>query len=230
MKTWRLRGIGLLMGWLATGLALGGVPDGPFFYGRISDDQGPVPGAMVTLYHGEPVHSLTVFSDEQGRYLTPALPWTEGYSLRVRRVGWADVRRQDLRADAAGTRLDVSLRPVEDFSKVAAVMPANYWMSLVLDEFEDEALKLEFKQQCTYCHQQGSPVTRLQRSREQWQEVILDMGRRGAIITNALREKLPDYLMRGFDPDNAVAKLARHQSPHGPLPLPSQEARRAVIE
>lgn len=229
MKIWRRYGW-LLACWLASGLAFPAVPDGPFFYGRISDGSGPIAGAMVTFYHGEPVHSLTVFSDEQGRYLTPALSWNEGYSLRVRRVGWADTRHKDLRTSAEGTRLDVTMQRVEDFAEVAAVMPGNYWMSLVLDEFDDETLKWEFKQQCTYCHQQGTPVTRLQRSREQWQEVILDMGRRGAIITNALREKLPDYFIKAFDMDNALAKLARYQSAQGPLPVPSEEARRAVIE
>lgn len=205
-------------------------PEGPFFYGHISDKQGPVAGAMVTFYRGTPVHSLTVFSDEQGRYLTPSLPFSDGYSLRVRRVGWKDFRTNELRAAADGTRLPVTLERETDFSKVAAVMPGNYWLDLVLDEFDDEKLKHEFKQQCTYCHQQGTPMTRTERSREEWQAVILDMGRRGAIITNALRERLPDYFMRAYAQNNARKKLAEYQSSQGPLPVPSAEARRAVIE
>ena len=205
-------------------------PDGPFFYGHISDDKGPLAGAMVTFYHGKPVHSLTVFSDEQGRFLSPALPWSEGYSLRVRRVGWKDLRREKLQAKPGGTKLQFQLERETDFAKVAAVMPGNYWMNLVLAEFEDDTLKREFKQQCTYCHQQGTPLTRVERSREDWEEVILDMGRRGAIITNALRERLPDYYMRAYDKAKALEKLARFQSDNGPLPVPSPQARKAVIE
>lgn len=217
--------------WLSPCLLLqAAVPEGPFFYGRISDDKGPVAGAMVTLYHGQPVHSLTIFSDEQGRFLSPALAWSEGYSLRVRRVGWQDLRRDNLTARPEGNELFLSMKREQDFAKVAALMPGNYWMDLVLAEFEDEKLKYEFKQQCTYCHQQGTPLTRVERSREDWQEVILDMGRRGAIITNALREQLPDYFMRAYDKHNAMEKLARFQSDNGPLPLPSAEARKAVIE
>jgi virginiamycin B lyase len=205
-------------------------PEGPFFYGHITDDQGPLAGAMVTLYHGQPVHSLTVFSDEQGRFLSPALSWSEDYSLRVRRVGWKDLRRDKLTAAPAGTELVLKLERETDFAKVAAVMPGNYWMDLVLAEFDDDKLKHEFKQQCTYCHQQGTPLTRVERSREDWQKVILDMGRRGAIITNALRERLPDYFIKAYDKEHALQELARFQSDTGPLPVPSAQARRAVIE
>ncbi len=219
----------VLFNFLALGVQAS-VPEGPFFYGTITDEKAPVAGAMVTFYHGNPVHSLTVFSDEQGRFLTPALSWQEGYSMRVRRVGWKDLRQQDLKAKAEGTQLKLTLKREKDFAKVAQVLPGNYWMDLVLAEFDDDDLKNEFKQQCTYCHQQGSAMTRVERSREEWQEVILDMGRRGAIISNALRERLPDYYMRAYAKDNALQKLARFKSEQGPLPLPSAEARRAVIE
>ncbi len=67
-------------------------PDGAgFFYGAISSADKPVKGAMVTFSHGEPIHSLSVFADEQGRFLSPGLPWAEGYTIRVRRAGWKDV-------------------------------------------------------------------------------------------------------------------------------------------
>ena len=62
-----------------------------FFYGNVASAGKPVKGAMVTFFHGEPIHSLSVFADEQGRFLSPGLPWAEGYKIRVRRAGWKDV-------------------------------------------------------------------------------------------------------------------------------------------
>ena len=225
---WHLLVVVMLLGSCLTVQA--SVPDGPFFYGRVSDDKGPIAGAMVTFYHGQHVHSLTIYSDDEGRFLSPALAWSEGYSLRVRRVGWKDLRQDKLAASADGSELFLKMERETDFSKVAAVLPGNYWMDLVLAEFDDEQLKYEFKQQCTYCHQQGTPLTRVERSREDWEKVILDMGRRGAIITNALRERLPDYFMRAYEKQHALQQLARYQSDRGPLPVPSLQARRAVIE
>ncbi len=85
----------LVLVWVASTGHAAAVPGEPspagFFYGHVSSDGLPVKGAMVTFYHGDPIHSLTVFADEQGRFLSPGLPWPDGYRVRVRRVGWKDV-------------------------------------------------------------------------------------------------------------------------------------------
>lgn len=228
MKTvLRVLKLSLLLCWLPVQAA---VPDGAFVYGTVTSQGKPVEGAMVTLYHGKPTHSLTVFSDEQGRYLTPSLPWADGYELRARRVGWQDKRLKKLRVNEGGSRVDIELTVEPSFDKVAAVLPANYWLQLMLDEFDNEEELQEFKQQCTYCHQQGTPMTRRQRSREEWVEVIHNMGTRGAIITKALREKLPDIYLRAYDPENVKAKLAQYQRESGPVPAPGMDTRKAVIE
>jgi streptogramin lyase len=213
-------------------MTLPGKPAGAgFFYGHVSSGGQPVKGAMVTIYHGDPIHSLTIFADEQGRFLSPELPWADGYRLRVRRVGWKDVMLEDLGPDPAGQWLDVEMERFDDPGEMIQKLPSNYWMNLVLEEFDDQDHLLEFKMQCTYCHQQGSPLTsRRNYTREEWVDIIYDMGRRSAIISNSLKEVLPDHLMAAYDQDNVLAKLPAFDGENGPLPIPSAAARRAVIE
>jgi streptogramin lyase len=85
--------------------------------------------------------------------------------------------------------------------------------------------------QCTYCHQQGSPLTsRRNYTREEWVDIIADMARRSAIISNSLKEVLPDRLIAAYDSGNVLAKLPAYDGVDGPLPVPSPEARKGVVE
>lgn len=202
-----------------------------FFYGHVSSAGVPVKGAMLTFFHGKPIHSLTVFADEQGRFLSPELPWTEGYQIRVRRVGWKDVLLNNQSPDLSGQWLEVDMVRIEDPGEMIQQLPSNYWMNLVLEEFENRDHLLEFKMQCTYCHQQGSPLTsRRNYTRQQWVDIIYDMGRRSAIISNSLKEVLPDHLMAAYDQDNVLKKLPAYDGVNGPLPVPSAVARKGLIE
>tara|TARA_R110002073_G_scaffold3808_14_gene25440 strand:+ start:139 stop:2043 length:1905 start_codon:yes stop_codon:yes gene_type:complete len=202
-----------------------------FFYGHITSSGTAVKGAMVTFYHGDPLHSLTVFTDDQGRFLSPELPWPDGYRIRVRRVGWHDVVLEGQAPSVGGRWLAVDMQRMDDPAQMIQKLPSNYWMNLVLEEIDNRDHLLEFKMQCTYCHQQGSPLTsRRQFTRQQWLDIIIDMGRRSAIVTNSLRAALPDYYLAAYDPANVLAKLPRYDGENGPLPVPSAEARRAVIE
>ncbi len=202
-----------------------------FYYGTITSMGQPVAGAMVTFYHGDPAHSTTVFADDQGRYLTPALPWSNGYEVRARRAGWRDLRIPAPDAATGGTRIDLDIEQIENIEEIITQLPGNYWMNLMLDEFESEAHLHEFKMQCTYCHQQGSPLTsRRDFSREQWAAIVHNMTERTAILTKELKAVLPDVYVTAYEPENVRNKLQEYMSPHGPLPIPSAEARRAVIK
>jgi streptogramin lyase len=222
---------------ISTGAAASDAPAASgFVFGQISSGDQPVKGAMVTLFHGKPVHSLTVFADEQGHFLTPKLPWPDGYSIRIRRAGWKDVLVNDMSPASTGTRMDIKMERITDAQEMIQQLPSNYWMSLVLDKMKDHPDQLlEFKTQCTGCHQQGSPLTsRRQFTRDQWIAIIHDMGKRSAILTDNLRNALPDYLLKAYDEKNVLAKLPKYdgasQNGNGPLPIPDAEARKAVIE
>lgn len=202
-----------------------------FFYGAIASGGKPVKGAMVTFFHGDPPHSLSVFADEQGRFLTPAMPWDEGYRIRVRRAGWKDVVLENQAPLPDGRWIAVEMTRISDPGEMIQQLPSNYWMNLVLEEFDNRDQLLEFKMQCTYCHQQGSPLTsRRQFTREQWVDTIRDMGRRSAIISNDLKAVLPDHYLAAYDSANVLEKLPAYDGENGPLPVPSAEVRRAVVE
>ncbi len=202
-----------------------------FFYGDVASDGKPVKGAMVTFFHGDPIHSLSVFADEQGRFLSPGLPWTEGYRIRVRRAGWKDVVLENQSPHAQGRWLSIDMVRISDPGEMIQQLPSNYWMNLVLEEFDNRDHLLEFKMQCTYCHQQGSPITsRRQFTRQQWVDIIHDMARRSAIISNSLKAELPDHLITAYSDANVLKKLPAYDGENGPLPVPSAAVRRAVIE
>jgi len=202
-----------------------------FFYGHVSSAGTPVNGAMVTFSHGEPIHSLSVFADERGRFLSPGLPWADGYKIRVRRPGWKDVVLENQSPQPEGRWLSVDMARISDPAEMIQQLPSNYWMNLVLEEFDNREHLLEFKMQCTYCHQQGSPLTsRRQFTREQWVDIIHDMGRRSAIISNSLKAELPDHLMAAYTDANVLKKLPAYDGENGPLPVPSAAVRKAVIE
>jgi virginiamycin B lyase len=208
---------------------------GGFFYGKITSAELPVKGAMVTFYHGEPVHSLSVFADEKGQFISPRLPWPE-YKIRVRRAGWRDVVLENQKPVPGGSWTAIQMERISDSVEMIQQLPSNYWMDLVLEEMEgNRDHLLEFKMQCTYCHQQGSPITsRRQFTREQWIDIIHHMGQLSAILTKDLRTKLPDYYLKAYDPKNVMAKLPKYDDVsndgNGPLPIPDALARRAVIE
>jgi hypothetical protein len=66
-----------------------GNAEGQIVSGRIRDSAGaPVAGAMITISHGSPFHSVTVFSDDDGHYRLAAPSAVGPYNVRVRRTGW----------------------------------------------------------------------------------------------------------------------------------------------
>jgi len=196
--------------------------------GRVHDATGaPVVGAMVSLVHGQPAHSITVFSDDDGRFLTPAIRGEGPFSLRVRRIGWRDSSFDDVRLTSG---LDLVVERETDPAAIAAQLPANHWYALVLDAIEDRAQREELKQQCTYCHQQGSWATRRVRSDEEWRKVLLLMARMGGMLSKDLREKVPEIFNAAYDPAHAVPILTRGMDEPGFAPPPPLEVRRAVVE
>ena len=217
-----------ILGLTLTALASAVHAAGAGFAGRVhAADGSAVVGATVTFTHGEPLHSVTVFSDEAGRFATPPLEGTGPWRLRVRRIGWADLERGDV---APASELDVELVRHSDPASVAGQLPANVWYGRLLASIDDEAQREELVRQCTYCHQQGNWSTRMLRPPEQWHKVLALMGRMGAGLSPELRARVPELFNSAYDPVTAVPELTARMHEPDFAPPPTPAVRDALIE
>ncbi|MBT4160484.1 MAG: hypothetical protein HOE54_04205, partial [Gammaproteobacteria bacterium] len=193
-----------------------------------AEDGSPIVGAMVTFRFGSPFQERTVFSGEDGGYVVSGLPDNSDFLVRVRRIGWADIRSPQSPGD--GTPLDFTMTRLTDPAEVAAQLPANHWYGLVLEQVESDFEKEQIVRQCTFCHQQGNPATRLQRSPEEWHKILSLMARMGAGLDEEIRNKVPELFNSAYDPENAIPKLTKGFDKPGFAPPPDAEVRRAVID
>ena len=201
------------------------------FSGRVADAHGaPVAGALVSFTHGDPPHTLTVYSGADGRYRTPAISGAGPWSLRVRRIGWKDLERTGLEPRASGAALDLVLERERDAASVAGQLPANRWYALLLAKLDDPGQREELVRQCTYCHQQGNWATRMLRPDEQWEKVLSLMARMGAGLSPELRAQVPQLFSSAYDPKTAVAVLTANMDSPEFAPPPASEVGSAAVE
>ncbi len=202
------------------------------FVGTVVDEAGvPVVGAMVTARFNLPFQERTVFSDEAGRYRLVGLPADTDYLLRVRRIGWRDIRSAGHKTSGEGLEpLDFAMVRHTDPAEVAAQLPANHWYELVLNELESEHDREQFVRQCTFCHQQGNAATRLLRDEAEWEKVLALMARMGAGLDEDLAERIPAILNRAYDPKTAVPALTKGWEEPDFMPPPNRVVRQAVVD
>lgn len=192
----------------------------------VGSDGTPIVGARVTAERGDPARGTTVFSDSEGHFAVPDLapgPW----QLRVRRIGWRDLRRD---ASVPGPALALALERETDPTALAEQLPANRWFALFLEQIEDPTHREQFVRQCTYCHQQGNPATRVPREDWQWEKVLALMARLGGGLSPEVRTRVPDWFRAAYDPAHAIPRLTAGMGAPGFAPPPEAEVRRAVID
>ncbi|MCP5058762.1 MAG: hypothetical protein GY937_18835 [bacterium] len=194
--------------------------------GTVRDAAGPVVGAMVSAQHGDPIHTLTVFTDAEGFFRTPDVE-ADRVELRVRRIGWKDHRVQ---VEVPEEGLLLELERETDPAALAAQLPAHRWLSLLTAQIDDPTHREQFVRQCTYCHQQGNQATRVPREDWQWEKVLSLMARMGGILPEELRAQVPELFRAAYDPATAIPVLTANADSPDFAPAPSVEARQAVVE
>jgi virginiamycin B lyase len=198
--------------------------------GRVLDaaSGAPLVGALVSAERGDPAYRVTAFSADDGAFVLPTPPGDAPWRIRTRRIGWEDARAEGV--VARGAPLDLRAARHTQPAAVAAQLPAHHWWALVMDGLAPADQHL-LKRECTYCHQQGAPWTRRVRSAEDWVKILALMGRRGAMLPAALRERVPGLFNAAYDPARAVPKLTRGwQDAETFAPAPPAEVRRALVE
>lgn len=197
------------------------------FTGTVRDQNGSaVIGTMVTASNRGLQRSTTVFTDDRGAFRLPLLD-AGTYDLRVRRVGYKDLIDANRTLSDGTQRLDLRVQIETDPNELAWQLPSSRWMPLLLSKLSSDEKREEFTRQCTFCHQQGSWATRVQRSREDWEKIFKLMGRMGGVISADLKKELPDAFNAAYDESNYLPKLTQPQ--FVPPPAPQGAAARAVI-
>jgi len=194
--------------------------------GRVTEASGrPIGGALVTAHHLTLARDTTVYADGEGRWTLPALE-PGRYHLRARRPGFRDrIVMVDLAAGKNAPEALVLERET-DARELAWQLPANRWLALAVAHLPDDAAREEFVRQCTFCHQQGSWATRVQRDPEEWRKIFALMARMGGILSTRVRTALPEALNAAYDESSYVPALGEH---FVPPPPPDAAAGRAVI-
>jgi virginiamycin B lyase len=192
--------------------------------GRVTDDAGgPVAGALVTARHVALARDTTVYAAPDGRWALPPLE-AGMYHVRARRPGFRDrAAAVELRAD---TTLPLVLERERDPRELAWQLPANRWLALVLPRLPDDTAREEFLRQCTFCHQQGSWATRVQRDPEEWRKIFALMARMGGVLSSHTRSALPGAFNAAYDEASYVPALGEAFTPPPP---PAAAAAHAVV-
>ncbi len=162
----------------------------------VTDTEGKaMPHTMITIISndekaGFSLPENTAFTDANGR-VSVSVSQTEGLSLRARKSGYYDA---NIDFTQNQTELTVTIEAISTIADIAENAPANAWVAAL--DFGDAHLKEHFRLQCSFCHQQGSPIVRMDRTEEEWAKIIDRMLRYGSRLMMTVQKKLPDILIK----------------------------------
>jgi virginiamycin B lyase len=151
-----------------------------------SDDGYPAPGVVHVV-----VHETTRFTDADGRVDFDERSAPMEYL--VRKPGYQDAA---LTPAPDERELAVTLVRETDPVKLAEAKPASSWLGAL--DLGDAEAKMQFRLQCTFCHQQGNAFIRMERTPEQWSEIIERMVRYGSRLPSREQKVLPARLSEGY--------------------------------
>ena len=126
--------------------------------GRVSSvEEGQMEGVLVSAKKAGSTITITVVSDEQGRYRFPSSKLPPGeYALRVRAVGY-DLERANAVNVAAGKSVTADLKLRKAADPAAQLSNAEWFASLPGTEQQKTSVR-----NCTHCH----TMERIMRSRD----------------------------------------------------------------
>ncbi|MBT4521347.1 MAG: hypothetical protein HOC23_15210 [Halieaceae bacterium] len=164
--------------------------------GKVTAQDTPVAGALVTLWNESHNRKETVYTNASGEYSL-----TTGFSgqliLRGRATNLKDVNLDIQISADTDQAIDLQLGQFVSPEEVSAALTASAHAATL--PFPDQETKTTFISQCTYCHQQGNSLTRIPRKVEAWSKAIWRMEGYGAYVTYGEHKRIAETLHKGFD-------------------------------
>lgn len=187
--------------------------------GVVTDAEGrPMRGVIVTAIDHDLEKRISVFSSREGLFAIDRLD-ARVYDVRARIIGMEDEFIREVHADSeAAIDLKLSMKPAEDLDEQR--LGNNLLSQLKFDNMRD---KLNFKMNCTYCHQVGTAGFRTPEQPVDWEVMITRMSGYGGLYEHT-RETLVDRLLETYS-DEAMKSWPRYVPP----PAPDGEVLRARI-
>ena len=153
---------------------------------------------------------ITRFTDAAGR--VAFADRSEPTEYLVRRPGFQDLA---IKPPVGQRELAVTLVPETDPVKLAEAKPASSWLGAL--DLGDAGTKLHFQLQCTFCHQQGNAFIRMERTPDEWRDIIRRMLRYGARLSSQDQRALPERLSAGYRKLRENPQLLADPLPWSPL-------------
>ena len=171
----------------------------------------PLPGTMLTAFDDSRLESVSVFAQENGRFVFPRLrPGT--YRLRARLLGWQEVEVPVTLAGRKVTTQSFSLTPLVDANEQ---LPASQFLSLVLPKFPTPTVRGDFTLSCGNCHQIAGPRFREDKSVAEWGQVVTTMEGYLPPYHAETRPLILPILLAAFGPNATLPKLPIPPPPSG---------------
>jgi len=140
--------------------------------GRVTSSGTPLAAVMMTAFDDARLESVSVYTQEDGRYAFPALR-PGGYRLRARRIGWEDQEIDDLQLRKGLVKTqNLALATTADTN---AQQPGSAFLSLLYAELPDTTTRGDFALSCGNCHQIAGPRFRRPKTEAEWEQVITRM-------------------------------------------------------
>jgi virginiamycin B lyase len=187
--------------------------------GKVATGRTPLPGAIVTAFDDARLESVSVFAQENGRYVFPALrPGT--WRVRARRLGYADgVEPAVALTTGKATKQDFALTP---FANDNHHLSGVHFLKLLLDRWPNPTIRGDFTLSCGNCHTIGGYRFRRDKTDAEWATAITRMLTFLPPYFQTTRDLIPQVLpdVLGTDPPLPALPLP---------PPPTGDVLRAIV-
>lgn len=214
-----------LVAWAAAGRADDNANTSTRLTGIVTDESGkPMQGVMVSAIDAALLKSVTVCSQPDGKFTIDGLD-AKAYDLRARLIGCSDESMKGIKASPTspkGVELQFKMKKASK-EELDMQRTGDDRIAQLQPKMKDAEAFLNFKQQCTYCHQVGTQGFRTPEEPVDWEVMITRMDGWGGLHKDTQKMIIPT-IVATYGPD-----AEKTWKPFVPPPAPSGDALKAVV-